>query len=575
MSHCGPTQARDERAHPAGAGRVGVRAAVLRGVHSVHGRAGADLARHELHRHARDRPAQPVGCQRGWPRQLREAVRRRAVPAGPAQHRDLRRRQRAAHDHRRAGRRARVEPGDHPAAHVLPGRLLPAGGHQHRRGRRGVAVPAAAGHRPRQQSTEDGRDHRAALAGRPAVRHAVDHRDDRVARYGLHDGGVPRRAAGHPAHPLRSRGDRRRRAVGPVPPRHAADAASHHAVRRRGHQHRAAAVHRGTVRDDQGRPAEQDPVGVDGRVQPVRLRQLRLRQRHELRAVPGDRGADRGLVPAAEVAMISGRRILYVVLSIGLIGFAGPFVWMLLSSFKPESELRRVPATWLPETVTLDNFRTIFTGLDFPTYFANSLIVATAVTLGNLALCSMLGYALAKIDFPGRRALFLLVIGTLMIPAMVTFVPQFVLVSQFGLVNTYPGLVLPLLALAGPLGVFLMRQYISELPDELIDSARIDGAGELQIFLRIIIPLSKPALATLTIVTFLGAWNNFLIPLVMAQTEDMYTMPVALALYSVGQNSTHFGLLMAGAVVVVLPVLLIFVALQRYFVQGIAMTGFK
>jgi multiple sugar transport system permease protein len=162
-----------------------------------------------------------------------------------------------------------------------------------------------------------------------------------------------------------------------------------------------------------------------------------------------------------------------------------------------------------------------------------------------------------------------------MIPAMVTFVPQFVLVSQFGLVNTYPGMVLPLLALAGPLGVFLMRQYIAELPDELIDSARIDGAGELQIFLRVIIPLAKPALATLTIVTFLGAWNNFLIPLVMAQTEDKYTLPVALALYSVGQNSTRFGLLMAGAVVVVLPVLLIFVVLQRYFVQGIAMTGFK
>lgn len=273
--------------------------------------------------------------------------------------------------------------------------------------------------------------------------------------------------------------------------------------------------------------------------------------------------------------MITARRLLYVALGIGLIAFAGPFVWMVLSSVKPESELRQVPPTWLPDTVTLDNFRAIFVGLDFPTYFANSVIVATAVTLGNLALCSMLGYALAKIDFPGRRVLFLLVIGTLMIPAMVTFVPQFVLVSQFGLVNTYPGLVLPLLALAGPLGVFLMRQYISELPDELIDSARIDGAGEWQIFLRVIIPLSKPALATLTIVTFLGAWNNFLLPLVMAQTEDKYTLPVALALYSVGQNSTRFGLLMAGAVVVVLPVLVIFVALQRYFVQGIAMTGFK
>ncbi|HEU5472290.1 MAG TPA: carbohydrate ABC transporter permease [Actinophytocola sp.] len=273
--------------------------------------------------------------------------------------------------------------------------------------------------------------------------------------------------------------------------------------------------------------------------------------------------------------MSAGRRLLYVVLSLGLVAFAGPFVWMVLSSFKPESELRRVPATWLPETVTLDNYTTIFTGLDFPTYFTNSVLVAAAVTVGNLALCSMLGYALAKIDFPGRRAMFVLVISMLMIPAMVTFVPQFVLVSQFGLVNTYPGMVLPLLALAGPLGVFLMRQYISELPDELIDAARIDGAGEPQIFWRVILPLSRPALAALTIVTFLGAWNNFLIPLVIAQTEDKYTMPVALALYSVGQNSTRFGLLMAGAVVVVLPVLLIFVALQRYFVQGIAMTGFK
>lgn len=273
--------------------------------------------------------------------------------------------------------------------------------------------------------------------------------------------------------------------------------------------------------------------------------------------------------------MITSRRLIYVLLTIGVVGFAGPFVWMVLSAFKPENELRRVPPTWLPESVTLDNFETIFVGLDFPTYFVNSVTVAAAVTLGNLALCSLLGYALAKIDFPGRRALFVLVIGTLMIPAMVTFVPQFVLVSQFGLVNTYPGMALPMLALAGPLGVFLMRQYIAELPDELIDSARIDGAGELQIFLRIVLPLAKPALATLTIITFLGAWNNFLLPLVMAQTEDKYTLPVALALYSVGQNSTRFGLLMAGAVVVVLPVLVIFVALQRYFVQGIAMTGFK
>jgi multiple sugar transport system permease protein len=160
-----------------------------------------------------------------------------------------------------------------------------------------------------------------------------------------------------------------------------------------------------------------------------------------------------------------------------------------------------------------------------------------------------------------------------MVPGMVTFVPLFVLISNLGLVNSYPGMILPYLA--GPFGVFLMRQYISGLPDEVIDAARIDGAGEWRIFLRIVVPLATPALATLGILTFLTNWNSFLWPLVVAQTEDKYTLPVALALYSIGQNQIRFGLLLAGAVVVVVPVLVVFVALQRFFVQGIAMTGLK
>ena len=246
---------------------------------------------------------------------------------------------------------------------------------------------------------------------------------------------------------------------------------------------------------------------------------------------------------------------------------------MLLGSFKTDAELRRSPPTWLPEDASLDNYSELFDRLDFPQFFFNSTLVAVVVTLGNLLFCSMVGYALAKIEFPGRRALFVLVMATLMIPGMVTFVPLFVLVSNVGLVNTYPGLILPYLA--GPFGVFLMRQYISGLPDELIDAARVDGAGELRIFRSVIMPLCGPALATLGILTFLASWNNFLWPLVVATSEDKYTLPVALALYSVGQNSTEYGLLMAGAVVVVVPVLVMFVALQRHFVQGIAMTGIK
>ncbi len=264
---------------------------------------------------------------------------------------------------------------------------------------------------------------------------------------------------------------------------------------------------------------------------------------------------------------------LYAVMVVGLVLVVIPFVWMLLSSFKPEAEVRAVPPTWWPETITLDNYRQLFTQLDFPRFFMNSAIVAVTVAAGNMVFCSMLGYALAKLDFPGKKAVFGLVLGTLMVPGVVTFVPLFVLTTNIGLTNTLPGMILPFLA--GPFGVFLMRQFIASLPDELIQAARIDGAGELRIFFSIVLPLCGPAVATLGVLTFLASWNNFLWPLVVATSEDKYTLPVALALYAVGQNATKYGLLLAGAVVVVIPVLAVFLMLQRRIMQGIAMTGIK
>jgi len=264
---------------------------------------------------------------------------------------------------------------------------------------------------------------------------------------------------------------------------------------------------------------------------------------------------------------------LYLVLGGGLLLMVIPFVWMVISSVKPEAEVRAVPPTWWPESLTLGNYESLFSRLDFPTYFLNSTLVALAVTAGNVVFGAMLGYALAKLDFPGKRVVFGLVLGTLMVPGVVTFVPLFVLTTNLGLSNTLPGIFLPFLA--GPFGVFLMRQFILGLPDELIQAARIDGAGELRIFFSVILPSCGPALATLGILTFLTSWNNFLWPLVIAQTEDKYTLPVALALYSVGQNATQYGLLLAGAVVVVIPVIAVFLALQRYIMQGIAMTGIK
>jgi len=262
-----------------------------------------------------------------------------------------------------------------------------------------------------------------------------------------------------------------------------------------------------------------------------------------------------------------------VALVIGLLIMVVPFIWMLLGSFKPTSELRQVPPTWWPVQGTFDNFTELFSRQSFGRFFFNSGVVATLVTLGNLLFCSMLGYALAKLEFPGKRILFVLVLGTLMVPSVVTFMPLFIVVSNLGLVNTHAGLILPFLA--GAFGVFLMRQFIMGIPDELLDAARVDGAGEYYIFWRIILPLCGAPLATLAILTFLGSWNAFLWPLVAALTEDMYTLPVAVALFSTGQQESNLGIQLAGAVIVVVPVLIVFILLQRYFTQGIAMTGIK
>ena len=260
-------------------------------------------------------------------------------------------------------------------------------------------------------------------------------------------------------------------------------------------------------------------------------------------------------------------------LGVAFVAVVTPFVWMILGSFKGQGELLRVPPTWLPESPSLNNYRDLFNKQSFLRYFMNSTVVAVAVTLGNLLFCSMLGYALAKLEFGGKRLVFGLVMGTLMVPGMVTFVPLFVMVANLGLVDSYPGLILPFLVT--PFGVFLMRQFMTTLPDDLLDAGRVDGAGELRIFRQIILPLCGPALATLGILSFLGSWNSFLWPLVVAQTQEHYTLPVALALFSTGQNVTNYGLLLAGATVVVLPILIVFLIFQRRFIEGIATTGIK
>lgn len=267
-----------------------------------------------------------------------------------------------------------------------------------------------------------------------------------------------------------------------------------------------------------------------------------------------------------------------VLLQVALAAAAGltllPFLWVASGSLRSLDDIRADPGAWLPSEVTFDNFVRLFATQGFSTFLVNSVVVAAIVVAGNLVAASAAGYALAKFDFAGKRLAFGAVMAALMVPYTATFVPQFVVTMNIGLVDTLAGIALPSLAL--PISIFIMRQYASAIPDELLEAARIDGAGELRIFLRIFLPLAGPALATVTIMSFLASWNNFIWPLVVAQSTTTYTLPVGLAATSqAAQNITDYGLMLAGAVVVMLPVLVLFLFLQRHFVQGVAATGLK
>lgn len=251
-----------------------------------------------------------------------------------------------------------------------------------------------------------------------------------------------------------------------------------------------------------------------------------------------------------------------------------PFAWVLFGSFKTQNEFIANPGAWLPETfANFSNYIVLFTEKSFGLYFANSAIVSIVAVLGNVFFASMAGYALAKIDFSGRRLVFLAVVGSMTIPYVAVFVPQFLVIVQFGLVNTLTGIIVPILVM--PLSIFIMRQFAMSVPDELLEAARMDGAGEFRIFFRVFLPLVGPAIATVSILTFLNSWNYFLWPLIVAQSQGTYTLPVGLAVASQASNTTAFGILLAGAVVVLLPVLILFVFLQRYFIQGVATAGLK
>lgn len=249
-----------------------------------------------------------------------------------------------------------------------------------------------------------------------------------------------------------------------------------------------------------------------------------------------------------------------------------PVIWFILSSFKDIIDLSSRPPKILPTRWALENYSQAFQMYDYMRYFMNSVFVTVVATLLTLIINSMAAFAFAKYNFRGRDGLFVLTLAMIMIPLQVILIPMYLVVSSLGLVNTYWGMIIP--AAATPTGVFVIRQYMLTIPDELIESARIDGAGEFRIYARIMLPLARPALAVIAIFSILWRWNDFLWPLLIAQTERLYTLPVALALLN-GQLVVPYNVVLAMSVMSIIPVLFMFVFMQRQIIQGIAHTGLK
>jgi multiple sugar transport system permease protein len=249
-----------------------------------------------------------------------------------------------------------------------------------------------------------------------------------------------------------------------------------------------------------------------------------------------------------------------------------PLAWMVSASFMPAGEANVLPPRLVPSAPTLEHYRVLFTRLDLARFFLNSALVAVVSTLLSLLLNGMAGYAFAKLRFPGRERLFRALIVGLVIPVQVGMLPLFLMLKALGLVNTYAGVIL--VGISSIFGIFMIRQYALGIPDDLLDAARVDGAGEGRIFWRIVLPVLRPILATLAVFTFMTTWNDFMWPLIVLSDDRLYTLPVALA-NLVGEHVQDTELMMAGSVITVLPVLILFLAVQRAYVRGITMGAVK
>ena len=282
-----------------------------------------------------------------------------------------------------------------------------------------------------------------------------------------------------------------------------------------------------------------------------------------------------------------GRALTYLVLVVVAIICAAPFVWMLSASFEPLGQIFSWPPHWVPSHPTLHNYTAFMnSGSDIGRWFLNSALVAGTITILQTFLGALAAYAFAKRRFPGRDLIFYLFLGTMMFPGAVLFIPNYVILKDIplfggnnllgagghGWLNSYWGLIVP--SAVSAFAIFLLRQYMKSIPDDLLDAARMDGGSELWIFWRVVLPLSRPALAAVAIFTFGFFWQDYLWPLIVINSPSLYTLPLGLGQFS-QQNRTVWDLLMAGSVISVAPVIVVFLIFQRQFIQGIATSGLK
>lgn len=264
--------------------------------------------------------------------------------------------------------------------------------------------------------------------------------------------------------------------------------------------------------------------------------------------------------------------ILYALFSLVAFIFTLPFFLMLSNAFKTSAEIVRIPPTLIPRDPSFDSFRTVIEEAPYFRWFGNSLLVSVSVTLMVLFTSSLAGYIFAKFAFPGRDLIFVVLLTTMMVPFPVLLIPSYLVVNKMGLINSLWALIVP--GIASAFGIFLMRQFIAGIPNDLIEAARLDGASEWAIYARIIVPLSRPPMAALGIFTFLGAWNDYLWPLIVINDQAKSTLPLALTFFN-NQHSQRYDLVMAAATMAVVPVIVVFVLFQRQIVNALVLAGLK